>query len=326
MKDLDQILKYYRGELNNAEHQAFLKRCKDDPDFAKEVKIFYLTADKHTALKGKQLHKEHLKRKKKRRFIFILFFFLIIIIPLLFILKNIYPFEEIDEGGIGGTNLPKNIVNLDIDGDGIADKVDKCPTTKGTIANNGCPEIKKEDTLTTPIIINDKNDEINDEPNINQNDTEPDSDPEPSAKPLIFANLLPSNSTILEESINVNVIGSGWKGKIQDGKYEEALTILNEKFIDGEPLDEIEDIHLYYTGILELYEKNNYPQSTTLLSAISDDRKYIKLSKLHLFISYIKQEKNNESRDFYLENKVILDEFKAKNIYNISDLINALIN
>jgi outer membrane protein OmpA-like peptidoglycan-associated protein len=32
----------------------------------------------------------------------------------------------------------------DIDGDGIPDYLDKCPTVPGTIANNGCPGVKKE--------------------------------------------------------------------------------------------------------------------------------------------------------------------------------------
>ena len=32
----------------------------------------------------------------------------------------------------------------DTDGDGIADKDDKCPTVKGTAANNGCPEVTAE--------------------------------------------------------------------------------------------------------------------------------------------------------------------------------------
>jgi outer membrane protein OmpA-like peptidoglycan-associated protein len=33
---------------------------------------------------------------------------------------------------------------LDSDGDGVPDYEDKCPKTYGDIANNGCPEIKKE--------------------------------------------------------------------------------------------------------------------------------------------------------------------------------------
>ena len=32
----------------------------------------------------------------------------------------------------------------DTDGDGVADKDDKCPTVKGTVANNGCPEVSEE--------------------------------------------------------------------------------------------------------------------------------------------------------------------------------------
>ena len=32
----------------------------------------------------------------------------------------------------------------DTDGDGLNDEVDKCPTAKGTIARNGCPEEVKE--------------------------------------------------------------------------------------------------------------------------------------------------------------------------------------
>jgi outer membrane protein OmpA-like peptidoglycan-associated protein len=32
----------------------------------------------------------------------------------------------------------------DTDGDGVADKDDKCPTVAGTVANNGCPEISQE--------------------------------------------------------------------------------------------------------------------------------------------------------------------------------------
>ncbi len=34
----------------------------------------------------------------------------------------------------------------DTDGDGVADNKDKCPATPGTVANNGCPEVKKEVT------------------------------------------------------------------------------------------------------------------------------------------------------------------------------------
>jgi OOP family OmpA-OmpF porin len=33
---------------------------------------------------------------------------------------------------------------LDTDGDGIPDYLDNCPTIAGTVANNGCPEVKKE--------------------------------------------------------------------------------------------------------------------------------------------------------------------------------------
>jgi outer membrane protein OmpA-like peptidoglycan-associated protein len=32
----------------------------------------------------------------------------------------------------------------DTDGDGVADKDDKCPTVAGTVANNGCPEVSDE--------------------------------------------------------------------------------------------------------------------------------------------------------------------------------------
>ena len=32
----------------------------------------------------------------------------------------------------------------DTDGDGVADKDDKCPTVAGTVANNGCPEVSEE--------------------------------------------------------------------------------------------------------------------------------------------------------------------------------------
>lgn len=34
----------------------------------------------------------------------------------------------------------------DTDGDGVPDNKDKCPATPGTVANNGCPEVKKEVT------------------------------------------------------------------------------------------------------------------------------------------------------------------------------------
>src|SRR5205085_771317 len=33
----------------------------------------------------------------------------------------------------------------DTDGDGVADNVDRCPSVAGTLANKGCPEMKKED-------------------------------------------------------------------------------------------------------------------------------------------------------------------------------------
>ncbi|KAF5030277.1 Outer membrane porin F [anaerobic digester metagenome] len=33
----------------------------------------------------------------------------------------------------------------DTDGDGVPDHLDECPKTPGTIANKGCPEIKKEE-------------------------------------------------------------------------------------------------------------------------------------------------------------------------------------
>ena len=33
---------------------------------------------------------------------------------------------------------------VDVDGDGIPDYLDKCPTIPGTIKNNGCPEVKVE--------------------------------------------------------------------------------------------------------------------------------------------------------------------------------------
>src|SRR5690606_33641974 len=32
----------------------------------------------------------------------------------------------------------------DTDGDGVLDKDDKCPEVKGTVANNGCPELTEE--------------------------------------------------------------------------------------------------------------------------------------------------------------------------------------
>ena len=36
----------------------------------------------------------------------------------------------------------------DTDGDGVLDKDDECPDQKGTVANNGCPEVTKEDQKT----------------------------------------------------------------------------------------------------------------------------------------------------------------------------------
>ena len=35
--------------------------------------------------------------------------------------------------------------HVHLDGDGVSDKEDRCPTVKGTIANKGCPEMAKED-------------------------------------------------------------------------------------------------------------------------------------------------------------------------------------
>jgi len=35
----------------------------------------------------------------------------------------------------------------DTDGDGVLDKDDRCPDVKGTVANNGCPEISEEQIM-----------------------------------------------------------------------------------------------------------------------------------------------------------------------------------
>jgi hypothetical protein len=32
----------------------------------------------------------------------------------------------------------------DTDGDGVLDKDDKCPQVRGTVANQGCPEVSEE--------------------------------------------------------------------------------------------------------------------------------------------------------------------------------------
>ncbi|HQX44934.1 MAG: thrombospondin type 3 repeat-containing protein [Saprospiraceae bacterium] len=41
----------------------------------------------------------------------------------------------------------------DTDGDGLADNLDKCPNTPGIAANNGCPEIKKEDKKVLDVAM-----------------------------------------------------------------------------------------------------------------------------------------------------------------------------
>ncbi|MFM2269408.1 MAG: hypothetical protein RL757_2849, partial [Bacteroidota bacterium] len=47
----------------------------------------------------------------------------------------------------------------DRDGDGVADINDKCPDQVGTVANGGCPEVRKADpvvvttTTTTPVVV-----------------------------------------------------------------------------------------------------------------------------------------------------------------------------
>jgi len=43
-----------------------------------------------------------------------------------------------------GVKVDMNGCPLDRDGDGVPDYLDKCPDVKGTIANKGCPEVKKE--------------------------------------------------------------------------------------------------------------------------------------------------------------------------------------
>ncbi|MBK7633553.1 MAG: thrombospondin type 3 repeat-containing protein [Saprospiraceae bacterium] len=42
---------------------------------------------------------------------------------------------------------------LDTDGDGIDDSRDKCPNIAGTVANDGCPEITKEDKKTLEVAM-----------------------------------------------------------------------------------------------------------------------------------------------------------------------------
>ena len=60
----------------------------------------------------------------------------------------------------------------DTDGDGIADKDDKCPTVKGTAANNGCPEvtaevIKELNNFSKAILFNSGKATIRPESNVN---------------------------------------------------------------------------------------------------------------------------------------------------------------
>lgn len=47
-----------------------------------------------------------------------------------------------------GVSVDKDGVSLDSDGDGVADYLDKCPSEKGLISNNGCPE-KEEIAVQT---------------------------------------------------------------------------------------------------------------------------------------------------------------------------------
>ncbi|HOI00535.1 MAG TPA: OmpA family protein [Bacteroidales bacterium] len=49
--------------------------------------------------------------------------------------------------------------DLDTDGDGIPDRLDKCPTVKGTEKNHGCPEItaEKQKEIEAEILFNAKN-------------------------------------------------------------------------------------------------------------------------------------------------------------------------
>lgn len=42
-----------------------------------------------------------------------------------------------------------NVRNKDTDGDGVLDASDKCPTVKGTVANNGCPEEVRQAPVVT---------------------------------------------------------------------------------------------------------------------------------------------------------------------------------
>ncbi len=120
-------------------------------------------------------------------------------------------------------------------------------------------------------------------------------------------------------------MGAGWKGHIMNQEYEQALRILNKDFIEGNALDEIEDIHLFHAGLLELYLNNNHEQAQSLLSAVSEDKAYMEQSKLHMLISLAKQEKKSEAKTYYLSNKNTLDTFKASNAFNISKVIDQLL-
>ena len=47
-------------------------------------------------------------------------------------------------GTPAGVKVDANGCPVDSDGDGVADYLDNCPHTPGTVANNGCPEVKEE--------------------------------------------------------------------------------------------------------------------------------------------------------------------------------------
>ncbi|MBU1219699.1 thrombospondin type 3 repeat-containing protein [Myxococcota bacterium] len=52
------------------------------------------------------------------------------------------PQEKVKLSGVirqPDTGMPPPVTIKDTDGDGIADKDDKCPTSKGTAEHNGCP-------------------------------------------------------------------------------------------------------------------------------------------------------------------------------------------
>ena len=67
--------------------------------------------------------------------------------------------EEDDDDKLGKGNTPKSkstpIAVKDTDGDGVSDKLDKCPDVKGSRLNSGCPTVKPME-VTVPTVATNK--------------------------------------------------------------------------------------------------------------------------------------------------------------------------